>query len=79
MFERGVPVSTVEATVRSGEVIEAYPNDSPWPSWLLLGQHEGRALHVVVAADAATGVCVVVTVYWPGVKQWDASFTRRKQ
>ncbi|MFQ5954886.1 MAG: DUF4258 domain-containing protein [Kiloniellales bacterium] len=51
MFERGLRVSDVAAVLRHGEVIDVYPEDTPFPSRLMLGFVGSRAIHVVVAAD----------------------------
>lgn len=37
MFERGISGTDIEIVVHSGEVIEDYPADTPYPSKLLLG------------------------------------------
>lgn len=37
MFERRISVADVRAVVAEGEVIQAYPDDKPYPSKLLLG------------------------------------------
>jgi hypothetical protein len=44
---------------------------------LTLGYVDGKPLHVVVALDESTGVCIVVTVYEPGIKQWGEDFKTR--
>ena len=37
MFQRGITAAEVRRTVDSGEVVESYPGDAPYPSRLLLG------------------------------------------
>ena len=37
MFERQIERSVVESVVRSGTTIERYPEDTPYPSRLVLG------------------------------------------
>ena len=37
MFERQIGVDDVRAVIDSGETIEDYPNDQPYPSRLVLG------------------------------------------
>lgn len=65
MLERGISRADVAGVVETGEVIESYPSDTPFPSWLILGWVEARALHVVVAFDDAGGCAFVITVYEP--------------
>ena len=44
LIQRGITVSEVIEAIMTGEVIEDYPDDYPYPSCLLLG---GNKLHVV--------------------------------
>jgi hypothetical protein len=79
MFEREIPASSVRQVVAAGEIIAEYPDDSPYPSFLMLGHLAQRVLHVVVARNASTGDCIVVTVYSPEAGLWDGEFKRRKR
>ncbi len=56
---------------------ESYPEDLPYPSRLVLGWVEGRALHVV-AAESDHEI-IVITVYEPEPNQWEPGFERRKR
>jgi len=78
MFERGIRIEDVRAVVTSGETIKAYPDDAPYPSRLLLGWHEGRPIHVVVADNVADGETIVITAYEPDSTQWESGFRRRR-
>jgi len=64
--------------VESGEVLEVYPEDTPFPSRLLLGFTGNRPIHVVAADDPGGDVTHVVTTYEPDPDQWDEGFRRRK-
>ncbi|MCH9011417.1 MAG: DUF4258 domain-containing protein [Chloroflexi bacterium] len=77
MFERGITQSEVVQTVRFGEVIEEYPDDSPYPSRLVLGMQGLRPIHVVVADNMEDRMLVVITVYEPDSNQWTRDFRRR--
>lgn len=79
MFERQIREEDVRLVVESGEVIADYPDDTPYPSRLLLGSAQGLPLHVVVAVDPTRLACYVVTVYAPDPSRWDAGFKRRRQ
>lgn len=78
MFERNISVTDVRNALESGEAIEAYPDDKPYPSRLVLGWAGRRPIHVVAADNAAAGEIVVVTVYEPDPAAWDRDFRRRK-
>ncbi|MBN2466146.1 DUF4258 domain-containing protein [candidate division WOR-3 bacterium] len=77
MFQRKIDVAEVRAVVAQGEVIQAYPDDKPYPSKLLLGWIGNRPLHVVVAEDGEHGILIVVTAYEPDPVQWDPGFKRK--
>ena len=78
MFERSVSRAEVEAVVETGARIEDYPHEVPHPSCLLLAVVAGRPLHVVVARDYASDVCVVVTVYEPDPTLWSVDWRMRR-
>ena len=78
MFERRIIESDVRHVLRTGTVIEAYPEDTPYPSRLIFGEVKGRALHVVVADDVEHATVIVITVYEPDVARWGSDFKRRK-
>ncbi len=77
MFERNVSPGDVHHVIQTGQVVEDYPTDTPFPSQLILGWAGARPLHVVVADDAPGGQTVLVTVYEPDSAQWDSEFRRR--
>jgi hypothetical protein len=77
MFERGINRADVRRVIDTGEVIENYPNDTPYPSRFLLGFVDGQPLHVLAAENAADNETIVVTVYKPDPAKWDAEFRRR--
>ena len=52
MESRGISVLDILHVLASGEQIEQYPEDTPFPSTLLLARVGERPLHVVAARDA---------------------------
>ncbi len=79
MFERHISVEDIQAVVSKGETIEDHPDDSPYPSRLVLGWRGTRPLHVVVARNLSENELVVITVYEPDPALWEAGFRRRKE
>lgn len=77
MFERKISVADVRRVLESGEVIEAYPDDEPYPSRLVLGWIGARPLHAVVADDLGAEEIIVITVYEPDPTLWENGFRRR--
>lgn len=78
MFERMIEVEDVRHVLETGETIEEYADDLPYPSRLVLGEREGRILHVVAADNAADGVTIVITTYEPDPRLWQADFRTRR-
>ena len=78
MAERRVTVDDVRAVLAQGETIEDYPDDTPYPSRLVLGWVGDRPLHVVTAQPASAREIIVITVYEPDPLRWDAAFKRRQ-
>ena len=68
----------VYEAICSGEVIETYPDDTPYPSVLIFGRTgASRPLHTVCAYDGVGDQAIIVTVYQPDPGQWE-DFRRRK-
>lgn len=78
MFRRSITHDQVRLVLESGQVIEDYPDDTPYPSQLILGWIGTRPLHVVAAYDAKTGEAIIITAYEPDPAQWDSALKRRK-
>jgi len=79
MFARELTTETVKEAIRSGEVIASYPDDQPYPSFLLLHKKGRLVLHVVIGIDMSADICFVVTAYRPDPDLWSKDFkTRRK-
>ncbi|MFQ5853707.1 MAG: DUF4258 domain-containing protein [Candidatus Binatia bacterium] len=79
MFQRGIGEEDVRQALSTGETIEEYPDDTPYPSRLILGRHGSRPLHVVVADNTDTQENIVITVYEPDPSEWEQDFKRRKK
>ena len=77
MAERGILLQEVIDTVASGEVIESYPNDEPYPSVLSLAMVSHGPLHVLWAVHPETRKIIIITTYVPD-DRWHADFRTRK-
>ncbi|RJQ32239.1 MAG: DUF4258 domain-containing protein [Actinobacteria bacterium] len=77
MFERQISHEDVIQVLLNGEAIEEYPNDTPYPSKLMLGWINKRPIHVVVAYNSDKDETIVITTYEPNKNQWDSRFSRR--
>jgi len=79
MFERRITEEEVRTTLEGGETIEHYPDDTPYPSRLMLGWAAGRPIHVVAADNRQDDEVIVITVYEPDPALWEPDFKRKKQ
>src|SRR5207302_190838 len=71
MFERGISRANIRHILIHGEVIREYPDDTPYPSQLVLGWLEKRPLHIVIAIDAQFQKIYIITAYEPDTSQWE--------
>lgn len=78
MSARRITENDIQAALSSGEIIEDYPDDTPYPSRLILGRSGGRSIHVVIAENKAENEAIVITVYEPDRDKWDQDLKRRK-
>jgi hypothetical protein len=75
-----IEVNEVLEVLDSGEIIEEYPDDVPYPSCLILGfTREGRPLHLVCAPVLDDERLIVITTYQPDPVRWENDLRRRKR
>lgn len=51
IFERGISRICVTEIIKTGEIIESYPDDIPFPSCLIMGKYQERPFHVVIGIN----------------------------
>jgi hypothetical protein len=67
----GLAFDEVFFSVLQGEIIEEYPDDTPYPSCLIFGHtFRGEPVHSVWAYNRENRWAVLVTVYRPDPKRW---------
>ena len=77
LMQRGIFQASVVQAIRSGEIIEQYPDDYPYPSCLLLGTTEaGEALHIV--CGIGEGKVWLITAYHPDPDEWESDLKTRR-
>ncbi len=77
LMQRGIFQASVVQAIRSGEIIEQYPDDYPYPSCLLLGTTEaGEALHIV--CGIGKGEVWLITAYHPDPDEWESDLKTRR-
>ena len=74
---RGISQADVLQAIHSGEIIEDYPDDYPYPSCLLIGTDtSGNALHV--CCGRGPGEIWMITAYHPDPDEWETDLKTRK-
>ena len=74
--ERSIKYDEITAAILSGEIIEQYPEDFPYPSCLILGTVASGPLHVV--AGVGGGALWIISAYRPALDKWEPDFKTRK-
>ncbi len=64
-------------TADSYEIVEAYPDDKYFPSYLLLGRHNEEAFHVLFGTDLHETNVRVITAYYPSREEWEEDLKTR--
>jgi hypothetical protein len=77
MFKRRILVEDVTAVIQTGNVIKEYPDDKPYPSFLILGFVNDRPLHIVASTDELDN-CYIITAYEPDEAIWNNDFNTKK-
>lgn len=76
--ERFIARETIVAASASYEIVEEYPEDKYFPSYLLLGQQESVGFHVLLGVDVPGHNVRVVTAYYPDLEEWEADLKTRR-
>lgn len=76
--QRNLTLQNVIDCIMSGEIIEQYPDDYPYPSCLILGKQNNQVpLHAVIASNEEE--LFIITAYYPSEEQWEDDLKTRKE
>lgn len=76
--QRHINLGSIINCIMSGEVIEQYPDDYPYPSCLVLGNRDmENPLHTVIASNGE--MLFIITAYHPSAEQWENDLRTRKE
>jgi hypothetical protein len=80
MMERAISRKIVRKVLLTGEMIEDYPDDKPFPTALFLGWIEEEPFHVVAALDSSSDRCrcFIITVYRPDLNHFEVDYKTRR-
>lgn len=76
--QREILISEVESVIQSGEIVEEYPEDTPYPSFLMLGYVRGDTALYVLGAQG-NELIYIITVHWLDPVKWLDPKTRREK
>jgi hypothetical protein len=78
MQERDISITDIEQCILSGEIIEDYPDDFPYPSCLIFGYTVNKkVLHVIVGTDDS--LLYVITAYYPNTTKFMEDLKTRRE
>ena len=76
--ERGISLDDIESAILNGKIIEEYPDNTPFPSCLILGKSlNDLPLHVVISRDE--DILYIITAYCPNLQKWNEDFATRRE
>lgn len=76
--QRGIKQRDIKNCIMSGEIIEQYPDDFPFPSCLIYGVDANKKILHVVASDEGTA-SRIITVYYPSTEKFNNDLKTRKE
>ncbi len=77
--QRFIARETILAAAESYEVVEAYPDDKYFPSYLLLGRRGEEAFHALFGTDVDGQNVRVITAYHPSPEEWQGDLKTRRR
>lgn len=75
--ERNIKLTDVIEGIKTGTIIEEYPDDFPFPSCLILEKTNGVPIHI--CASTNEGLIYIITAYIPNYEKWEDDFRTRKE
>lgn len=78
LIQRNISMQDVMNAIMSGEIIEDYPDDYPYPSCLIIGYTVGDKIIHVVCGIGENEVWLI-TAYYPDMARWSSDFKTRKE
>lgn len=76
--QRGIKQKDIKNCIMTGEIIEQYPDDFPFPSCLIWGSTSNHKILHVVASDEGS-ISRIITAYFPSSDKFENNFKTRKE
>lgn len=76
--QRNISKKDIKNCILTGEIIEQYPGDFPWPSCLIYGYTaDNKTVHVVVSDSGEASK--IITAYIPDTETFEPDLKTRKE
>jgi len=79
MKGRFIPRKFILESVNNYEIIEEYPEDKYFSSYLVYSSYQGYEFHVLFATDVEGGNVRVITAYFPNLNDWEKDMKTRRR
>lgn len=76
---RFIARETIIQAAETYEIVEAYPEDKYFPSYLMLGRKGDDAFHVLFGTDVEARNVRIVTAYYPSPDEWEMDLKTRRR
>jgi hypothetical protein len=77
MMERDLSREAVKTAIQDCIIVEEYPDDFPFPSFLLLGYYKNEPLHIVCSINQ--NHLWIITAYRPDKSKWEEDLKTRRR
>ena len=77
--QRFIAREAIIAAAESYEMVEAYPEDKYFPSYLLLGRQDEETFHALFGTDVDRHNVRVVTAYYQSPEEWEEDLKTRRR
>ncbi len=78
MKNRFIPREFILNSVTDYEIIEEYPKDKYFPSYLVYSRIQKHVFHILFAVDVNADNVRIITAYYPIEEEWEADLKRRR-
>lgn len=77
-IQRQITQQDIRSCIMTGEIIEQYPDDFPFPSCLIYGHTvKGDVLHIVASDNGEASK--IITAYYPNTVKFEADLKTRRR
>ena len=76
--KRGISRQTILESLSRYEVIEEYPDDKYFPSYLVYTHYQGESSHILFALDVEGDNVRIITAYRPNLLEWANDLKTRR-